>query len=173
MMEINEKLKTFDDNKLIDIVKNYRQYGYGDDIRNTAISILESRGIDLDVLKLRGEFTNSKYDDAKQEFDSFESSSKVAFVFYGLMIILMLVGSLAKGNESIQLISVILFWISLVVFIIFLIKSFVNQSKYYELIGKKESQLNAGLYFSVGIVIYFVMFFVFRKQMREEMNEIR
>ncbi|HNV52288.1 MAG TPA: hypothetical protein PKM28_05325, partial [Tenuifilaceae bacterium] len=77
-MEINEKLKSFDDSKLIDIVKNYRQYKYDENIRNVAISILESRGIDLDTLKLRGDFINKSYDDAKQEFESFEKSSKIA-----------------------------------------------------------------------------------------------
>jgi len=172
-MEINEKLKSFNDNKLIDIVKNYRQYGYGDDIRNTAISILESHGIDLDVLKLRGDLINTTYDDAIQEFKSFESSSKVAFVLYGLMLIFRIVSSLAKDIEVLQIICVILFWISFIGFFIFLIKSFVNQSKYYEMIGKKESQLNPGLYFTVGLIIYVVMYFVFRKQMRDEINEIR
>jgi len=172
-MEINEKLKSFDDSKLIDIVKNYRQYKYDENIRNVAISILESRGIDLDTLKLRGDFINKSYDDAKQEFESFEKSSKIAFTLYGLMLIFRISSSLAKSNEVLQVIFLILFGISIIGYLIFLIKSFVNQSRYYEIIGKKESQLNPGLYFTVGLMIYLVMYFIFRKQMREEMNEIR
>ncbi|HOZ15843.1 MAG TPA: hypothetical protein PLH91_05105 [Tenuifilaceae bacterium] len=172
-MEINEKLKSFDDSKLIDIVKNYRQYKYDENIRNVAISILESRGIDLDTLKLRGDFINKSYDDAKQEFESFEKSSKIAFTLYGLMLIFRISSSLAKSNEVLQVIFLILFGISIIGYLIFLIKSFVNQSRYYEIIGKKESQLNPGLYFTVGLMIYLVMYFIFSKQMREEMNEIR
>jgi hypothetical protein len=172
-MEINEKLKSFDDHKLIDIVKNYRQYGYGDDIRNTAIGILESRGIDLELLQLRGDLINRTYDDAKQEFASFELSSKVAFVFYGLILVFRFATSFARDHEVLQLSFMILFWVSLIGFFIFLFKSFFNQSKYYDLIGKKESQLNPALYFTVGVIIYAVMYFVFRKQMRSEMNEIR
>jgi cell division protein FtsW (lipid II flippase) len=137
------------------------------------ISILESRGIDLDVLKLRGDLINRTYDDAKQEFKSFESFSKVAFVLYGLMLIFRIVTSLAKDNEVLQIAFVILFWISVVGYFIVLIKSFVNQARYYEMIGKKESQLNPFLYFTVGLIIYLVMYFVFRKQMRDEMNDIR
>ncbi len=172
-MEINEKLKSFDDYKLIDIVKNYRQYKYNEDIRNAAISILESRDIDLDTLKLRGDLINKSYDDAKQEFETFENSSKVAFILYGLMIIFRISTSLAKSNEAFQITFLILFGISIVGYLIFLIKSFVSQSRYYEIIGKKESQLNPILYFTVGLIIYLVMFFSFRKHMREEMNEIR
>jgi hypothetical protein len=94
-------------------------------------------------------------------------------MLYGLMLIFEIVSSLAKDIEVLQIVVVILFWICLLGFLIFLVKSFINQSKYYELIGKKESQLNPGLYFTVGLIIYIVMFFVFRKQMRDDMNEIR
>lgn len=172
-MEINEKLKSFDDSKLIDIVKNYRQYKYDESIRNAAVSILESRGINLDVLQLRGDLINRTYDEAKLEFESFERSSKVAFVLYALMLIFYIIPSLAKDSETLQLTLIILFVISLIGYFTFLIKSFIYQAKYYRLIGKSEGQLNPGLYFTVGLIVYAVMYFMFRKQMRDEMNEIR
>ena len=40
-----ERLKKLDTDKLIDVVKNYRQYGYEENLRNSAISLLEERGI--------------------------------------------------------------------------------------------------------------------------------
>jgi len=172
-MEIDEKLKSFDYNKLIDIVKNYRQYGYGDDIRNIAINILKSRGVDLNTIKLRGDLINKTYEDAKQEFKSFENFSKIAFILYGLMLILKIFTSISIDNDVLQIAFEILFWISFIGFFIFLIKSFLSQSNYYKMIGKKESQLSPGLYFTVGLIIYIVMYFVFRKQMRDEINEIR
>lgn len=172
-MDINEKLKSFNENKLIDIVKNYRQYGYSDDIRNTAITILESRGIDLEILKLRGDLVNKKFDEAKQEFESFEGSSKIAFVLYVLMLVSSALVYVGSRNELSQIIFVILSWVFCIGFFIFLIKSFINQSRYYGLIGKKESQLNPILYLFVGSITYAVMYFIFRKQMRSEMNEIR
>ncbi|MBL4604928.1 MAG: hypothetical protein JKY02_04490, partial [Flavobacteriaceae bacterium] len=54
MTDINSKLESFDNEKLIDIVKNYQQYGYDNDLRNIAIRILEKRGIDKEQLKLSG-----------------------------------------------------------------------------------------------------------------------
>ena len=172
-MDINERLKSFDDYKLIDIVKNYRQYKYDESIRDAAISILEARGTDLETLQLRGDLVNKTFDDAKQKYRSFESNSKVAFVLYGLMFISRIAISVARDNETLQLVFAVLFWLSAAGFIIYLVKSFINQAKYYDLVGKKESQLNPGLYFTVGLAVYIVMFFVFRKQMRDEMNEIR
>jgi hypothetical protein len=172
-MEIHEKLQSFDTSKLIDIVKNYRQYKYDESIRNTAIGILESRGIDLEVLKLRGDFINQSYDDANRELKSFENASKLAFLLYGFIIISRFAISFTGDNEVLSITFTILFGMAIIGYFIFLIRSFVNQSNYYNMLGKKDSQLNPGLYFTVGLIIYAVMYFVFRKQMRDEMNEIR
>ena len=174
MNDIEEKLKSFDNDKLIDIVKNYRQYGYSNEIRNIAIETLESRGLDKDVLKLSDNLNNKSYDDAESYFQLFESSSKKAFISYVLILLIRAIFPIMKNSsESIQLILVISFWLILILYIIFLIKSFTNQSKYYTTINKKDSQLNAGLYFTVGAAFYFVMYFVFRKQMKEDINLIR
>ena len=43
-MEDSDILKRFDNDKLIDVVKNYKRYGYDDEIRDYAIRLLEERG---------------------------------------------------------------------------------------------------------------------------------
>jgi len=169
-----ERLKKLDDTKLIDVVKNYRQYGYDEELRNSAIGILESRGHDMESLILRGDFENKSYNDAELYFKSFEKQSKLAFIFYGLILIVkILIPLITKSIESVQLIIVIVFWISLFGYIVSLIQSFMSQSKYYKLIGKQESQLNPGLFFTLGMFLYMIMYFVFRKQMKEDINIIR
>lgn len=172
-MEASEKLKSFDEEKLIDIVKNYRQYGYSDEIRNSALDVLESRGIDTGILKLRGDLTNSNYDEAKEEFGSFERNSGIAFVLYGLLLVFRFITSFAGDSEAVIITFLILFWLSFIGFVVYLIRSFINQSRYYKIVGKENDQINPGLYFTVGLIIYAVMYFMFRKQMRNEMNEIR
>ena len=41
-MEDLDILKRFDNDKLIDIVKNYKRYGYDDEIRDYAINLFKS-----------------------------------------------------------------------------------------------------------------------------------
>ena len=77
-----EILKTLSDNKLIDIVKNFKQYGYDENIRTNAISILEEKGININDLKLTGNFENQKFNDANSYYNSFFKNSKIAFMFY-------------------------------------------------------------------------------------------
>ena len=43
-MEDSNILKRLDNDKLIDVVKNYKRYGYGAEIRDYAIKLLEERG---------------------------------------------------------------------------------------------------------------------------------
>ena len=58
MTNIFEKLNKYDNQKLTDIVKNYKQYNYDIEIRNTAIEILRERGISEEDLKLSGNYEN-------------------------------------------------------------------------------------------------------------------
>lgn len=169
-----ERLEKFDDRKLVDVVKNYKQYGYGEEFKEAAIRILKSRGVDMEVLRLRGELRNHSYDEAKYLFDAFEGQSKAAFVFYILFIVFkILLESISESAETTFILVVLAFLGSIIGFYVSLIKSFISQAKYYKLIGKKESQLNPILFFTVGMGFYAVMYFVFRKQMRDEMNSIR
>ena len=48
-MEDFDILNKFDNDKLIDIVKNYKRYGYNDALRNYVINLLEER--DWNIIK--------------------------------------------------------------------------------------------------------------------------
>ena len=50
-MEDSDILKRFDNDKLIDVVKNYKRYGYDDEIRDYAINLLKERGWSVEDLK--------------------------------------------------------------------------------------------------------------------------
>ena len=63
-MEDSDILKRFDNDKLIDVVKNYKRYGYDDEIRDYAIRLLEERGWSVDDLKTFGYWENSDYEEA-------------------------------------------------------------------------------------------------------------
>ena len=61
MKEYRRKLLNLNDKKLIDVVKNYRQYGYDEELRNTAIELLKERGITKKQLEFTGDFENRTY----------------------------------------------------------------------------------------------------------------
>ena len=51
-MEDFDILNKFDNDKLIDIVKNYKRYGYNDALRNYVINLLEERGWSLSLIHI-------------------------------------------------------------------------------------------------------------------------
>ena len=169
-----EKLNKLNDSKLIDVVKNYRQYGYDDELRASAISILNDRGITKEQLQLTGDFENKTYDFAQELYNSFEKNSKIAFVLYGILLLTnILIPILASNSDSLGLFTLILNWVSLIGFIVFLIKSFMNQNQFYKLINKDYGAEGALLYLFLGMPFYIFMYFYFRNQMKEKMEEIK
>ena len=173
LLDIKERLASLDSDKLIDVVKNYRQYGYNDEIRNYALVLLEERGITKTDLQLTGNLENANYDYINQVFSSFKRMSNLAFIFYGLIIIIkfILPHILKNPVGSIPFLSVI-FILSIVAYLIFLILSFIDQSKFYKLAGDDYGSDGALVYLIVGMPFYIVMYFVFQAQMNDKVKTI-
>jgi hypothetical protein len=172
--DINERLKSFDNSKLIDIVKNYRQYKYDDTLRNTAIDILKSRGIGENDLKLTGNFENRQYTFAGEIAQSYSGNSKIAFLFYGVFLVSKILLSLSRRTpETFGWIFLSITLLSMVLFLIFLVKSFINQKDFYKTIGKDLGTGDQLIYFIVGMPLYILMYFYYRNQMMQEKKLIK
>ena len=172
--ELHERIKKLDVNKLIDIVKNYRQYGYNEDARNYALSLLEKQGISKTDLQLTGNFENTSFNYANDLLEAFRKNSKLAFVFYVASIILKIISvwfSPQSGfGNTVLFIALIL---SAVLYLIFLIRSFFNQSEFYKTTGEDFGTDGALVYLLLGMPFYFFMYFVFQKQMNERLQMVQ
>ena len=175
MNESFDKLIKLDNNKLIDIVKNYRQYGYDEIIRNTAITILYERGISTEDLKLSGNLENHTYNRAENLYDLFCQNSKNAFIAYGILLMNNLIFPIIIDNysETIGIVYALLTWTTISLYFFFLIKSFLNQDKFYKIINQNNGIEGVIVYLFLGLPFYIVMYFYFKKQMTEKMKEIK
>ena len=86
-MEDSDILKRFDNDKLIDVVKNYKRYGYDDEIRDYAIRLLEERGWSVDDLKTFGYWENSDYEEALIQYKAYCRNSLIAVCVLVLSVI--------------------------------------------------------------------------------------
>lgn len=171
--ELHERLKKLDTNKLIDVVKNYRQYGYNEDVRNYALSLLEEQGISKTDLQLTGNLENTSFNYASDLLETFRSNSKLAFLLYVLLIIVKLIAiwfspQSGFGNKML----LIAFILCAVLYLIFLIRSFLNQSEFYKTTGEDFGTDGALVYILLGMPFYFFMYFVFQKQMNERLQMV-
>lgn len=175
LTEYRKRLQNFEDDKLIDVVKNYRQYGYSDEIRGEAIAILDERGISQEKLQMKGDFENKTYNEAQELYDSFGSNSKIAFILYTLLLLSMfVVPFLVPNSETFSFANTIVNGILVVSYSIFLIRSFLNQSKFHKTINRGNQAEDAiYVYMFLGMSFYIFMYFYFRKQMNEKMKYIQ
>jgi len=174
MTDIAEQLTKLTTEKLFDVVKNYRQYGYSEDVRNQAISILESRGITREDLKLTRNLTNSKYDFAQSLYDSFNKNSKTAFVLYIIVFVTFLLSKSPLDTiGSVGLLLAILGFVLGLVYLGFVINTFFIQGRFYKSIGQNYETDGALAYFFLGMPLYIFMYFYFRNQLKEKMKEIQ
>jgi hypothetical protein len=165
------KLTKLDTSKLIDIVKNYRQYGYSDDVRAYALKLLEQHGISEEDLRLTGNLENTTYSYANNIFSSYKRNSFIAFVSYCVTIVI-------KGLTIYQFVTPtymtsILLIVSTVTYLILLLMSFLNQNKFYKLTGSDYGSEGILLYLFLGMPLYIFMYFIFRNQMKERMAFIK
>jgi len=172
MSDIKAKLNSLDNKQLIDVVKNFKQYGYDERTRHTAINLLEERGLSVDDLRMTGNFENKRFDDAEACYKSFFKNSKIALLFYCLIFILNMVPIPFEPSigQSLILITTLL---TLVLYFVFLIKSFTEHNRLYKLIGNGYKTSSTTMYYLLGAPVYFIVYFIFKKQIYNEMNTIR
>ncbi len=165
-------LEGYADDKVIDIIKNYRQYDYNQKFRATALEVLAERGISEEELRLTGRLTNTTYDAAKKELRKFSNNSDKALAVYLLYVVAWLVTRFVPMKESLATGIVIATFALLVLFLVFLVRSVMNYYRLSKILGKKEDYLIIVLFF-VGMPIYFITYFFYKKKAKEEVKSIR
>ena len=166
-----EYFQKFSDNRLIDIVRNARQFGYDDSIKNNALEVLKERGISQEDLQLTGNLTNDKFDSVEYLYKSYTTNSNIAFIIYGVLLLLNIIKLFLAVDFVVlfSLPSLILF----IAYLVFFIMSFFNHLNFYRSIGKEMGVGDQIMYFLIGMPFYFFMHFFYKSQMKEEMKMVQ
>ena len=157
------------DENLIDIAQRYKQYELEEISRETALHILESRGISTLNLKLSGQLDNSKFDRAEQHLKSYYRNSNIGLVTY-IMSILLIVATAFVGNVTADILSLIGIVFGLVT-LIFVMIAATNYTKVRKAIGKDDSNLFFIL-FLIGLPTYFIIYLFTRSKLKKELKNI-
>lgn len=154
------KIRNLDNAKLIDIVKNYKQYDYPSEFRSEALKILAERGITNNALKISGNLDNNKYDNAEQIFKKFTQNNNITLFFYfasGLAYI--------SNNVALGFILSLLF-LGVMIFV------FSNRNDFYRAIKEDDKDFSTTLFVFVGIPFYFFIYFMTKNEMKEKLNKL-
>jgi hypothetical protein len=172
-VELQQRLEKLRSDKLIDVVKNYRQYGYTESVRTYALSLLEQRGISQNDLLMTGNLENKRYEFATGLLAAFNRNSGRAFFFYLLVLAFKAAGSWSGTVGAAGTILATGMIAASVLYFLFLVKSFLAQSDFYEASGERYGSDGALTYLLLGLPFYFIMYFVFRNQMKERLQSLQ
>ena len=171
----DERLKTLDEKQLIDIVKNYRQYGYDEKFRESAVLLLEERGITKKQLEISGNLENKTFDNAYSLYNTYNKNAKKAFIYFIITLVTALISSFfsANANYVIGLIFLITKILFVILYFISVIKSDINRYHFFKEIKEERNSYDILLFYCIGIEFYILMYFYLRNEMKEKMKNIK
>ena len=166
---INTKnLEHFENDKLIDLVKNYRHYGLGISHKANALQVLSKRGITELELKLSGNLSNESYESGIRHMQDYYENATLANYAHIALLVFGISGLILNNNglPALGKIMVTIGVLSAVLFFILFPKVLKNQSEFYTLLKKKFMTHNV-----VFIILALPLFFLYRLYFNKKMNE--
>lgn len=166
---INTKnLEHFENDKLIDLVKNYRHYGLGISHKANALQVLSKRGITELELKLSGNLSNESYESGIRHMQDYHENATLANYAHIALLVFGISGLILNNNglPALGKIMVTIGVFSAVLFFILFPKVLKNQSEFYTLLKKKFMTHNV-----VFIILALPLFFLYRLYFNKKMNE--
>ena len=166
---INTKnLEHFENDKLIDLVKNYRHYGLGISHKANALQVLTKRGITELELKLSGNLSNESYESGIRHMQDYHENATLANYAHIALLVFGISGLILNNNglPALGKIMVTIGVLSAVLFFILFPKVLKNQSEFYTLLKKKFMTHNV-----VFIILALPLFFLYRLYFNKKMNE--
>ena len=166
---VNTKnLEHFENDKLIDLVKNYRHYGLGISHKANALQVLSKRGITELELKLSGNLSNESYESGIRHMQDYHENATLANYAHIALLVFGISGLILNNNglPALGKIMVTIGVLSAVLFFILFPKVLKNQSEFYTLLKKKFMTHNV-----VFIILALPLFFLYRLYFNKKMNE--
>ncbi|PTM07231.1 MAG: YjgP/YjgQ family permease, partial [Bacteroidetes bacterium] len=169
-----EKLNSYSDDKLIDLLKNYRQYDLDRSYKNTALQLLNIRGITEEELRFGGNLANEKFESALRYKNSYDENSRMGLFLFIIALIFDLSGAILNNNGFPTLGKIILAIgiIATILYLISFVKTLSSQSNFYKVIDNKV-MANSIILVILGIPLYFLYFIYFNRKMKEDLKQIR
>ncbi|CAH8282909.1 lipopolysaccharide export system permease protein [Mariniflexile fucanivorans] len=165
-------LTSYKNEELKDVIINFEALGHLEESRYEALKILNERGISTKQLCDEGLAMNSNYNASEPIAKDYRDHSKFAIVLYSVGVVLLILHFVFKNNKlpSLASASIQLSITSLVLYLIYYIKSLINTNKFYHQINKKEKKPNLFLLI-IGIPLYFIAHLFLDDKMKEDLKQ--
>lgn len=165
-------LNEYNNEKLINILKNHEALDFDKSVKPFALNQLLSRNQSIEDLQRQGVIINDAYSQSKKEADNTISNSKIAYIFYNLGVVLLILHFVLKNNGLPQIASsaIQLSIISLFVFTIYYALTWITSNKFYQHLGFKIKPLDKFLMI-LGLPFYGISHFLLKNKIKEDLDK--
>lgn len=165
-------LNEYNNEKLINILKNHEALDFDKSVKPFALNQLLSRNQSIEDLQRQGVIINDAYSQSKKEADNTISYSKIAYIFYNLGVVLLILHFVLKNNGLPQIASsaIQLSIISLFVYAIYYALTWLTSNKFYQHLGFKIKPLDKFLMI-LGLPFYGISHFLLKNKIKEDLDK--
>ncbi len=164
-------LLDYTNEELVDTINNYESLGHNETTRYKAIETLKARDFSTSDLRASGINIDKNYDTSETIKQDYIDHSKFALVLYIIGVALLILFFVFKNNKLLPLAtaSIQLSIISLVLYVVYYIKSIINTFQFYNHINKKQNKPNVFLLI-LGLPFYFVAYLFLNEKMKSDLK---
>lgn len=164
-------LHKFKNDELINVINNYDTLGHQEGIRFEAINVLNQRGQKTEDLSDKIKF-NANFSMSQTLFKDFNDHSRFAIILYSIGAILLILFFVFRNNKlpSLASFSIQFSLISLVLFVVYYLKSMFNFWQFFKHINKKIKIPHVFLLI-IGLPLYFITYAFLKSKIKEDLKQ--
>ncbi|MFC4721631.1 LptF/LptG family permease [Geojedonia litorea] len=161
----------FDNDLLVDIIKNYRHHNYAASVKSVAYSTLLDRGISIEELELKGLTVDTNHVDSTATVKDGIAYSKFALVLYSIGVILLILHFVFKNNKlpEFAAASIDLSLIGLGLYLFYFAVVSIKISKFYTRTNVKLKRIHP-LMMAFGFPFYMLAHFFIKNKLKEDLS---
>ncbi|MEO8774654.1 MAG: LptF/LptG family permease [Gelidibacter sp.] len=165
-------LNDYNNDKLINILKNHEALDFDESVKPFALNQLLKRNQGIEDLQRQGVEIDDSYTASKKEADDAVDYSKFAFIFYVIGTLLLVLHFVFKNNKLPEVASAVidLSFISLFVYLFYYVVTWITANKFYKHLGLKIKPMNTILMLA-GLPFYGVSHFLLKNKIKEDLDK--
>lgn len=161
----------FDNEKLIDVIKNYKEQNYDISVKSIAYNTLISRGITNEELIAKGLSIDPNYIASKETAKDGLDYSKFSFIFYCFGVALLILHFVFRNNKLPEFASASrdLSFIALFIYLLYFVVVNLKISKFYHNLNIKLKKIHP-LMMAISFPFYGLSHFFIKNKLKEDLN---
>ena len=165
-------LSDYNNDKLINILKNHEALNFNESVKPFALNQLLKRNQSFEDLKNQGVQIEDHYVASKKEADDTTAYSKFAFIFYSMGLLLLILHFIFKNNKFpvVASAAIDLSIISLLVYALYYVMTWITSNRFYKHLDLKIKPVNTFLML-IGLPFYGVSHYLLKNKIKEDLDK--